>query len=108
MWICEDGWFDEQKTESYDNDTLQLVFSTSKGLVAVAVAFCVQRGLFNCHDLVTKHWPEYEQNGKENTTVADIMSHRAGQPALRNTSMTIRAYMNWYSIVHKLEKQEPY
>jgi CubicO group peptidase (beta-lactamase class C family) len=39
------GWFDEQRTESYTDDTLQLVFSTSKGLVAAAIALCVQRGL---------------------------------------------------------------
>jgi len=102
------GWFDQQKTKSYNNDTLQLVFSSSKGLVAIAVALCVQRGLLAYNDMVTKYWPEYGQTGKENTTVADIMSHRAGQPALRNTSMSIHEYLDWHSIIHKLEEQEPY
>ncbi|CAF1373742.1 unnamed protein product [Rotaria sp. Silwood1] len=102
------GWFDKQKTKPYDNDTLQLVFSTSKGLVAMAVALCVQRGLLNYTDMVIKYWPEYGQCGKENTTVADIMSHRAGLPALRNTNLSIHEYLNWCSVIDKLEKQEPY
>ncbi|CAF3527700.1 unnamed protein product, partial [Rotaria sp. Silwood2] len=102
------GWFDKQKTKPYDNNTLQLIFSTSKGLVAMAIAFCVQRGLLNYTDKVIKYWPEYGQNGKENTTVADIMSHRAGLPALRNSNMSIREYLDWYSVIYKLEKQEPY
>ncbi|CAF1380268.1 unnamed protein product [Didymodactylos carnosus] len=102
------GWFDEQKTKPYDNDTLQLVFSTSKGLVATAVALCVQRHLLNYTDMVTKYWPEYGQNGKENTTVADIMSHRAGLPVLSNTNMSVDDYLDWYSMIHALEKHRPY
>ena len=38
------GWFDEARTRPYDADTLQLVFSTTKGITAIAVAICVQRG----------------------------------------------------------------
>ncbi|CAF1364349.1 unnamed protein product, partial [Rotaria sordida] len=102
------GWFDKQKTKPYEKDTLQLVFSTSKGIVATAIALCVQRGLLNYTDMVIKYWPEYGQNGKENTTVADIMSHRAGLPALRNTNRSLHEYLDWYSVIHKLEKQEPY
>ncbi|CAF4711657.1 unnamed protein product, partial [Rotaria magnacalcarata] len=74
------GWFDQSRTKPYDHNTLQYVFSTSKGLVAIAVALCVQRGLLDYSALVKTYWPEYGQNGKENTTVADILSHRAGLP----------------------------
>ncbi|CAF4085041.1 unnamed protein product, partial [Rotaria magnacalcarata] len=35
------GWFDQSRTKPYDHNTLQYVFSTSKGLVAIAVALCV-------------------------------------------------------------------
>ncbi|CAF3371560.1 unnamed protein product [Rotaria socialis] len=66
------GWFNDRKSEPFDNNTLQLVFSTSKGLVAVAVALCVQRGLLDYSALVTTYWPEYGQNGKENTTTTMV------------------------------------
>ncbi|CAF4057590.1 unnamed protein product [Adineta steineri] len=74
------GSFDQSQGKAYDNNTLQLVFSTSKGVVAVAAALCVQQGLLNYSALVTDYWPEYGQSGKGNTTVADILSHRAGLP----------------------------
>ncbi|CAF5069440.1 unnamed protein product, partial [Rotaria sp. Silwood1] len=98
------GWFDQARTKPYDNDTLQLVFSTSKGLVAVAVALCVQQGLLDYPALVTKYWPEYGQNGKENTTVADILSHRAGLP---NAPPYFEEYLNWTGMIHTLEQQHP-
>ncbi|CAF1391400.1 unnamed protein product [Rotaria sp. Silwood1] len=98
------GWFDQTQMKPYDNDTLQLVFSTSKGLVAVALALCVQRGLLDYSALVTKYWPEYGQNGKENTTVADILSHRAGLPL---DFSPFEQYFNWTAMIHKLEQAHP-
>ena len=80
------------------------MFSALKGLVVVAIALCVQRGLLNYADLVTKYWPEYGQNGKEKTTVADILSHRVGLP-LDNSPF--ENCLNWTAMVHSLEKQEP-
>jgi hypothetical protein len=98
------GWFDESHVKPYDDDTLQLVFSTTKGVVAMAAAICVQRGLLDYSALVTKYWPEYGQNGKENTTVADILSHRAGLPYV---SSPIEQYANWTAMIHTLEEQQP-
>ena len=94
------GWFNKSQTTLYDNNTLQLVFSTTKGLVAGAVALCVQRNLLNYSELVTKYWPEYRQNNKENTTVADILSHRAGLPTLQ---LPFEDYLNCTKIIHILE-----
>lgn len=98
------GWFDQSKTKPYDENTLQLVFSTTKGLVAAAVAVAVQRGLLDYSSLVTRYWPEYGQNGKENTTVGDILSHRAGLPDI---STPLEQYVNWTAMIEHLEKQEP-
>ena len=41
------GSFDAEKTQPYVEDTLQLVFSTTKGITAIAVAMCVERGLLS-------------------------------------------------------------
>ena len=41
------GFFDRDATRPYTRDTLQLVFSTTKGVVATAVAMCVERGLLS-------------------------------------------------------------
>lgn len=99
------GWFDNAKTKPYNNDTLQLVFSTSKGLVAAAVALCVQRNLLNYSALVTNYWPEYGANGKGNTTVAHILSHRAGLPIYDPPSF--EQYYNWTAMVRAMEQARP-
>eukprot|EP00494_Astrolonche_serrata_P032483 UN32752 len=41
-------------------------------------AIAVDEGYFHYNDLVTKHWPEFGQNGKENLKIEDIMRHEAG------------------------------
>ena len=33
-------------------------------------------------DKVSKHWPEFGQNGKEEVTIADVLRHEAGLPTL--------------------------
>ncbi|CAF3461193.1 unnamed protein product [Rotaria socialis] len=70
----------------------------------IAVALCVQRGLLDYSALVKTYWPEYGQNGKENTTVADILSHHAGLP-LDNYPM--ERILNWTVMLHTLEQREP-
>ena len=98
------GWFDRAETKRYDTETLQLVFSTSKGLVAIAAALCVQRGLLDYSALVTEYWPEYGQKGKGNTTVADILSHRAGVPF---DGVGTDEHVNWSVMIRLLEEMSP-
>ncbi|CAF4071064.1 unnamed protein product, partial [Adineta steineri] len=98
------GSFDQSQGKAYDNNTLQLVFSTSKGVVAVAAALCVQQGLLNYSALVTDYWPEYGQSGKGNTTVADILSHRAGLPF---ESASDEQRLNWTVMIDMLQGQSP-
>ena len=98
------GWFNKSQTTLYDNNTLQLVFSTTKGITAIAVALCVERGWLDYSELVSRYWPEYAQNGKEYTTVADILSHRAGLPLLPSSA---EYYFNWTAMIQFLEQEKP-
>ena len=98
------GLVDRDCQQPYNDNTLQLVFSTTKGLVAVAVALCVQHGYLDYSALVTKYWPEYGQHGKENTTVADILSHRAGLPY---ELVPFEDFLNWTAMIQSLEGQRP-
>ena len=72
------GFFDRDATKPYTRDTLQLVFSTTKGVVATAVAMCVERGLLSYEEPVSLFWPEFAAHGKEHVTVAQLLSHQAG------------------------------
>ena len=72
------GHRDKAGEVPYDRDTLQLVFSTTKGIVSIAVAMCVQRGLLDYNEKVASYWPEFAAAGKQDITVAQLSAHRAG------------------------------
>ena len=60
------GWKDLQtKKKSYTSDTLQLVFSVSKGVMAAAIALCVERGWLDYDAPAAQYWPEFAANGKQ-------------------------------------------
>ena len=72
------GWTDQERTVAYTADNLQVVFSTTKGIAATALAMCVDRGLVDYANPVSHYWPEFAAHGKDNITVAQLVSHRAG------------------------------
>lgn len=45
-------------------------------MVALCMAMLVDRGYLSYDDLVIKYWPEYGKNGKNNTTIEDILTHK--------------------------------
>jgi len=68
------------KSSSYTADTLTTVFSSTKSLTAIAIAALYDEGLLTYDARITEYWPEFGQNGKEKTTIADLMRHEAGLP----------------------------
>jgi CubicO group peptidase (beta-lactamase class C family) len=63
-------------------DTPFCVFSTSKAITATVVHILHERGALRLEDRVTDHIPEYGRHGKGDTTIAHVLSHRAGVPTL--------------------------
>ena len=59
-----------------------VVFSTTKGLSAMAMALAHSRGLLDFDERVATYWPEFAQNGKESITVRQLLAHQAGLFAL--------------------------
>ena len=74
------GVADKQAGRRWDEHTLQLVFSTTKGAAAICVARLVEAGSISYDDRVAAYWPEFAANGKETVTIGQMMSHQAGLP----------------------------
>lgn len=91
---------------AYDERTLQLVFSTTKGITATAVAMCVQRGLLAYDDPVARHWPEFAAHGKEHATVAQLLSHRCGVIA-PDRALTLAEALDWETTTTALADSAP-
>lgn len=63
-------------------DTLMTVFSSSKGLAAIALGVMLDRGQLDLDERVSKYWPEFAQAGKTDVTVRQLLSHQAGLPTV--------------------------
>jgi CubicO group peptidase (beta-lactamase class C family) len=99
------GSFD-RSDRPYDDRTLQLVFSTTKGVTAIAVAMCVQRGLLSYDDPVAAHWPEFAAAGKGDVTVAQLLSHQAGLPTV-DGEITLDEALDWDTVTAWLAATAP-
>lgn len=74
------GHRDAARTRHWTRDTLANIYSTTKGVVAVAIAMAVERGLIDYAAPITRYWPEFAAQGKDRATVAQALSHQAGLP----------------------------
>jgi CubicO group peptidase (beta-lactamase class C family) len=65
---------------NWPEDTLVVLFSGTKGIVAAVVAMLIDRGTLDPDDRVAVHWPEFAANGKEDVTLGQVLSHTVGLP----------------------------
>jgi len=59
-------------------ETMFVLYSSTKGLAALAMHMLHDRGLFAYDDPVARYWPEFARNGKEKATIAHVLGHRIG------------------------------
>lgn len=64
-------------------DSLVNVFSVGKGLTAIVMARLADRGLLDVSAPVARYWPEFAVADKDTCTVAQLLSHQSGLPAIR-------------------------
>src|SRR5262249_7381608 len=76
------GWKDAARTAAWEPDTLVNFFSVSKALCAMVALRQVERGALDLDAPVARLWPEFSQSGKAEVTLRQVLSHRAGLPAL--------------------------
>ena len=72
------GYRDLEKHAPWEEDTLVLVYSTTKGVAALTMAVAHSRGLLDYDEKIATYWPEFAQAGKENVTVRQLIGHQAG------------------------------
>lgn len=64
--------------EPWEEDTMVLVYSASKGFAAMTLALAHSRGWLDYEERVCTYWPEFAQRGKETITVRQLLAHQAG------------------------------
>jgi CubicO group peptidase (beta-lactamase class C family) len=66
------------RPDPWEEHTMAVVFSTTKGLAAMALAVAHARGWLDYKQPVSAYWPEFAQQGKAEITVRQLLDHRAG------------------------------
>ena len=94
------GVADATTGRAWANDTLQLVFSTTKGAAAICVARLVEAGKISYDEPVATYWPEFGAAGKDAVTVAEMMSHRAAVPYSTPCCRSMRSWRSPRSSRH--------
>lgn len=100
------GYADPRINKNWCGSTESVVFSCTKGIMAILVAHFVQQGELDYDCPVAYYWPEFSQSGKKYITVSDLLSHRAGLPAFRNPVSKQEA-LCWNSVISRIEKEPP-
>jgi len=100
------GGFKNKMKEPFDENTLILIFSATKGITALTTAMAISDGLFTYEDKIAEYWQGFETNGKENITVNQMLSHQAGVP-LFDKKIRIKDINDTVYIRTIIEKQKP-
>lgn len=91
----------------WTEETVSLIFSSTKGATALCAHILASRGLLDLDAPVAEYWREFAQARKGSITVKMLLNHQAGLPALRGT-LSRGAFYDWDFMVATLEKEEPF
>ncbi|MFK7915987.1 MAG: serine hydrolase domain-containing protein [Pseudomonadales bacterium] len=91
----------------WEDDTLAVIFSSTKGLVALAAHTLIAQGKLDVEAPVADYWPEFAQNGKETATVRMMLDHSVGVPAMRE-KLKDKGCCDWEYMVERLEQEAPF
>lgn len=97
------GFRDAQREHPWPGDTIVLIWSATKGLGSACLLHVLQEHKIDLERRVAEFWPEFAQAGKQQITLAQLLSHQAGLAAL-DRPVDIRDYP---AAIDALEQQEP-
>ncbi len=100
------GWADESRSRPWQRDTIANVYSTTKGVAAVAAAMIADRGALDVRRPVAHYWPEFAQAGKAQITVHQLLTHEAGLVGV-DEELPDGAVLDWDRMIAALERQTP-
>lgn len=100
------GTADVTTSRPWEENTLQLFFSTTKGVTAICAHLLAQRGELDLDAPVANYWPEFKAEGKENIPVRWLLGHRAGLPVV-DVDLTPEQACAWEPVVEALAAQRP-
>ncbi|RZT77304.1 CubicO group peptidase (beta-lactamase class C family) [Micromonospora violae] len=100
------GVADTRTGRPWDRHTPVVVFSCTKGILAICAYLLAQQGRLDLDAPVTRYWPEFGQHGKAHIPVRWLLTHQAGLPAL-DRQLTLDEVLSWDPVITAIEAQAP-
>lgn len=96
------GYADAARSRRWDDETLVLIWSATKGPAAACALHALEAAGYNLTTRIAEFWPEFGQSGKMEITVGEALSHRAGLSAIDDATASV---MDHDSVVRAIEAQ---
>ena len=100
------GWATADRATPWKKDTLCVMMSCSKGLIALCAHLLASAGELDFEEPVSTYWPEFAAAGKKDILVRHLLNHQAGLPGLREP-VKPGGFYDWEYMVDRLAAQEP-
>ena len=100
------GFRDKERTQAWQENTMTLVYSMTKGLASLCIAKLHSDSLIDYDALVRTYWPHFTGAGKESLTVRQLLSHQSGL-CLWEGSVPVRSLNDTAVMLPKLEGAVP-
>lgn len=101
------GMADASRGLPWQEDTLAVVFSSTKGVTAILANLLIERGLLDPDLPIAHYWPEFAAAGKAAIPVDMILTHRAGIPII-DAPLTLDECLAWDPVIEAIASQKPF
>jgi CubicO group peptidase (beta-lactamase class C family) len=98
------GVADPRDGRKWEEGTRSVVFSCSKGLLAIVAHRLLERGELDLDTPVAAYWPGFAARGKDDIPVSQLLNHRAGLAAF-DDPVEHDELLDWDRMVARLESQ---
>ena len=100
------GRADAEGARAWQRDTIANVYSSTKGVAALAAAMLADRGLLDVEAPVAEYWPEFARAGKDAITVRQLLTHEAGLAGI-DEELPDLGVLDWDYMIGAIERQAP-
>ena len=89
--------------DRWEEDTLALSFSTTKGIASTLLHILADRGLIKYDAPIATYWHEFGQEGKHDITVRHLLCHESGMYDIHRLLDHSSQLNNWDTVINKIE-----
>lgn len=100
------GLADRERGRAWEEDTVVIVFSATKGATAICINRLVEQGLLALDAPVARVWPEFAAGGKAGITLRQVLCHQAGLASVEG-DLTLEEVLAWDPVVEAIAAQAP-